>query len=44
MAQVRFAALALFAATLAVPAVARADLGVGVFVGQPTGLDLKIGL
>lgn len=23
---------------------ARADLGVGVFVGQPTGLDVKIGL
>lgn len=41
----RCASLTLLVAALAAtPAVARADLGVGLFVGQPTGLDLKIGL
>lgn len=41
----RRASLTLLVAVLAAtPAVARADLGVGLFVGQPTGLDLKIGL
>lgn len=28
----------------AAPSVARADVGLGLFVGQPTGLDLKLGL
>lgn len=31
-------------AVLAAPQVVRADIGVGVFIGEPTGLDLKIGL
>ena len=45
MAQVRCASLVVFTAVgAAAPAAARADLGVGVFVGQPTGLDVKIGL
>lgn len=45
MTPARLASLAVIvgASVAAVPA-ARADLGVGVFVGQPTGLDLKIGL
>lgn len=29
---------------LGLAAPARADVGIGVFVGQPTGLDIKIGL
>lgn len=36
--------LALVAMLLAAPATAHADLGIGVFLGEPTGLDLKIGL
>lgn len=32
------------AALVAAPGAARADLGIGVFVGAPTGLDVKIGL
>jgi hypothetical protein len=31
-------------AMLAVAAPARADVGLGVFVGEPTGIDLKLGL
>jgi len=34
-------AATLAAATL-VPSAARADIGLGIFVGEPTGLDLKI--
>jgi hypothetical protein len=29
---------------LAIAAPARADVGLGVFIGEPTGLDLKLGL
>lgn len=29
---------------LAIAAPARADVGLGVFVGEPTGIDLKLGL
>ncbi len=32
------------AATLAAPPAAHAEVGVGVFVGQPTGLDIKVDL
>src|SRR5262245_11308852 len=31
-------------ATAARPAPARADFGIGLFLGEPTGLDLKLGL
>lgn len=38
-------AVLVVASSLAVPAPARAEsLGVGIFVGEPLGLDLKIGL
>jgi len=29
---------------VAAPTAARADIGIGLFVGQPTGLDIKVGL
>ena len=38
------ALLVVIAALAAAPAAARADLGVGVFVGEPTGVDVKLGL
>ena len=38
-------AVALFlASSTAAPSAARADIGIGIFLFQPTGLDLKIGL
>lgn len=36
--------LLVVAAVLGVAAPASADIGVGLFVGQPTGLDIKVGL
>lgn len=38
------AALAVTAALAAAPATARADVGLGLFVGEPLGIDLKIDL
>lgn len=38
------AALILAAASTAAPATARADVGIGIFLIQPTGLDIKLGL
>lgn len=36
--------LALIMVLLATTSTARADVGLGLFVGEPTGLDLKLGL
>ncbi len=36
--------LVLIAALLAIPSAARADVALGAFVGDPTGLDLKLGV
>ena len=36
--------LAFLVVLLAAPATARADFGLGFFLGEPTGVDLKIGL
>lgn len=39
------ATLVVFGAVLAArPSPARADVGLGVFIGEPTGLDVKLGL
>jgi hypothetical protein len=40
----RASVLLVIGALAATPAAARADLGVGVFVGEPTGVDVKVGL
>jgi len=38
------ALLVLSLALLAAPRTSRADVGLGLFLGQPTGIDLKLGL
>jgi len=44
MRKIVFIALVVLASTTASERAARADVGVGAFLGEPTGIDVKVGL